>query len=177
MSNIISFILLIASVGLFIGYTNPTYNAAQRSSATLVQYEQALSNSKKLFAEQGTLIAKLDTFNQSDIAKLETLLPDSVDSVSLIIELDSIASQFGMQVRDFVAGNQDQSSTLGGNTTPYGTLSLAFSTTASYPTFIAFLKALEDNLRLIDVNSISFSSASNNAVYDFSLGVNTYWLK
>jgi hypothetical protein len=177
MSTIISIILLLASVGIFFGYINPTYTNAQNLSSQLGEYEQALSNSKQLLAERDTLISKLNTFNQGDIDKLQTLLPDSVDSVTLIIEIDSIASQFGMHIRDFTTSDQGQTGALGVDTSPYGTLSLTFTTTASYPTFVAFLKALENNLRLIDVDSITFSSSSNNSVYDFTLGVNTYWLK
>lgn len=176
MKAIISIILLVASVGLFIGYVNPTYQADQASAAELGQYESALSNSKDLLSERDILIAKLNTFSQTNINKLSTLLPDSVDSVTLIIELDSIAAQFGMRIRDFSAST-GQSGTLGQSDAPYGTLSLTFTTTASYETFVAFLKALESNLRLLDVSSISFTSGSTNSVYDFNVTVNTYWLK
>lgn len=178
MSNIISIILLLASVGAFFGYINPTYTNAQGLSAQLGQYENALSNSKELLSERDKLITKLNTFSQADINKLQTLLPDSVDSVTLIIELDSIASQFGMRIRNFSSDAGNQSGTLGVNTTPYGTLSLTFTTTASFETFVSFLKAVENDLRLIDVTGISFSSsASGNSVYDFTVNINTYWLK
>ncbi len=177
MSTIVSIILLLASVGIFFGYIDPTYTNTQSLSSELGQYESALSNSKQLLTERDALIAKLNTFNQSDVNKLETLLPDSVDSVTLIIELNSIASQFGMSIRNFAAATQDQSGTLGASNTPYGTLSLTFTTTSSFSTFVAFLKALENNLRLIDVTGLSFSSASNNSVYDFTVTVNTHWLK
>ncbi len=177
MSTIVSIILLLASAGIFFGYIDPTYVNSQGLSSELGQYESALSNSKQLLTERDSLISKLNTFNQTDVNKLETLLPDSVDSVTLIIELDSIASKFGMNIRNFSANSQSQTGTLGVSATPYGTLSLTFTTTSSFSTFVAFLKTLESNLRLVDVTGISFSSASNNSVYDFTVTVNTYWLK
>ncbi len=177
MSTIVSIIIFLASIGIFFGYVDPTYQGDKTLSAQLGQYENALSNSKDLLAERDKLIAKQNTFSQSDLSKLQTLLPDSVDSVSLIIELDSIASQFGMRIRNFSATPGDQSGTLGVNTSPLGTLTLTFTTTASFETFVAFLKAIENDLRLIDVSSVTFSSASNNSVYDFTLSINTYWLK
>ena len=177
MSNIISIILFIASIGIFFGYIDPTYNNAKSLSSQLGQYEQALSNSKKLSDEKATLLAKRNSLDPTAINKLDRLLPDSVDSVTLVIELDSIASQFGMRVRNFTSNPQSQTGTLGVNTTPYGTLSFTFTTTASFETFLAFLKALESDLRLIDVTNVAFSSASSNDVYDFTMSVNTYWLK
>jgi len=177
MSLIVQIILLLASVGIFFGYVNPTYNDSKNLSSELSQYEQALYNSKTLIATRDTLVSKRNSLNPTDLSRLQTLLPDSVDSVSLIIELDSIASQFGMRIRDFTEATQSQGGTLGVSATPYGTLSLSFTTTASFETFVAFLKAVENDLRLIDVTGISFNSTSNNSVYDFNVSVNTYWLK
>jgi len=176
MSTIVSIIIFLASIGIFFGYVDPTYKNDQGLSSQLGQYENALSNSKELLAERDKLITKLNTFSQSDVNKLQTLLPDSVDSVALIIELDSIASQFGMRVRNFTA-TPGASDTLGVSATPYGTLSLSFTTTASFETFVAFLKTVENDLRLIDISNVTFTSASNNSVYDFTVSLNTYWLK
>ena len=177
MSLIVQIILLLASVGIFFGYINPAYNDSKNLSSEFNQYEQALFNSKALITTRDTLVSKRNSLNQTDLSRLQTLLPDSVDSVNLIIELDSIASQFGMRIRNFTEGSVNQSGTLGVSATPYGTLSLSFTTTASFETFIAFLKAMENNLRLIDVTGISFNSTTNNSVYDFTVNVNTYWLK
>ena len=177
MSTIISIILLLASVGIFFGYINPTYTDTQSLTGQLGQYEQALSNSKELLSERDKLIAKRDSVDPMELTRLETLLPNSVDGVTLIIELDSIASQYNMRIRNFTELAQAQAGTLGVSATPYGTLSLTFTTTASFQTFISFLKALESDLRLVDVSNISFNSASNNSVYDFTVTINTYWLK
>jgi len=177
MSLIVQIILLLASVGIFFGYINPTYNDSKNLSSELGQYEQALYNSKTLITTRDTLVSKRNGLSPTDIDKLQTLLPDSVDSVTLIIELDSIASKYGMRIRNFTEGSQAQEGTLGVNATPYGTLSLTFTTTASFETFVAFLKAMENDLRLIDVTGVTFSSITNNSVYDFTVNVNTYWLK
>jgi hypothetical protein len=177
MNIIVSVIFLIASLGIFFGYIDPTYTNAESLSSELGQYENALSNSKQLLSQRDKLISKLNTFNQSDVNRLQTLIPDSVDSVSLIIELNSIASQFGMRIRNFTQTAPSQGGALGVAVTPYGTLPLTFTTTASFETFVAFLKAIENDLRLIDVTNITFSSASGNSVYDFTVTVNSYWLK
>jgi Tfp pilus assembly protein PilO len=66
----------------------------------------------------------------------------------------------------------------------YGTWNLEFSTTGTYNNFLNFMKDLENNLRIVDISSISFSSnassgvgsvASNIYTYDFK--IKTYWLE
>jgi hypothetical protein len=74
----------------------------------------------------------------------------------------------------------------------YGILNLEFSTTGTYNNFIKFTKALEENLRIVDISSISFSSSnvavpgvtsgvSTNTnsweIYKYNFKINTYWLK
>lgn len=177
MSNIISIILFIASLGLFFGYVNPTYTHSKNLSLERNQYDELLANSHQILSERDKLLARLNAMSQADISKLGKLLPDSVDSVSLIIELSSIASKFGMRVRNFSVASEGDTEALGISSSPYGIFTFSFSTTASYETFIAFLKSLEQNLRLIDVVAISFGSGGNNSVYDFNMTIKTYWLK
>ena len=177
MNFIVPILLLASSIGIFFGYIDPTYKNDITLSAQLAQYESALSNSKQLLNTRDTLVAKLNTFSQPDLDKLSKLLPDSVDLVTLIIEINSIAAQYNIHIRNFGGGTQGQGGQLGQNLSPYDSLNLTFTTTASYDTFMAFLKALETNLRLIDVSSISFTANQSSTIYDFNLQVSTYSLK
>ena len=181
MSNILSLILIVASLGAFFGYINPTYTHIEDLTAENNQYNQALDNSKALLSERDNLLTKLKSFTQDDLNRLQTLLPDAIDGVRLIIELDSIASNYGLKIRNFSTGATNQTASnqavLGAGNSPYGTYTLTFTTTASYQTFIAFLSALEHNLRLMDVTGVTFSAPSTNSAYDFTITINTYWLK
>ncbi len=178
MNLIVPIILFVSSIGIFFGYIDPTYKATEGLSSQLAQYESALSNSKELLSEKKALVDKLNKFDQADLDKLGKLLPDTVDSVTLIIEINSIAAQYNMHIRNFGGGIQAQAGALGQSLTPYSSLPLTFTTTASYETFIAFLKALETNLRLVDVAGITFSAQNQtSSIYDFSFNINTYSLK
>ncbi|HUD04156.1 MAG TPA: hypothetical protein VMR73_01550 [Candidatus Paceibacterota bacterium] len=178
MSNIASLILVIISVGAFFGYIDPAYMHDKTLASQDAQYNQALDTAKALILERGALLTKYNAFNPSDLSRLQTFLPDAVDSVRLIIELDAIAQKYGMRIRNFtaapVAAGQQ---TLGVDNSPYGTFTFTFTTTASYDGFMTFLHALEQNLRLIDVVGITFSAPTTNSAYDFTVTINTYWLK
>ncbi len=178
MSNIISIILVLASFGLFFGYIDPTYTAIQSSRTDKATYDTALANSKVLESERDALLQKFNAMDSTDLAKLTKLLPDNIDNIRLIIDIDNMAKTYGMRIRNFKTNtNQASTDTIGANTTPYGTLTLTFTTTASYNTFLAFLHDLERSLRVLDVTAVQFSSSDVSAVNDYNVTVNTYWLK
>lgn len=181
MSNIVSIILILASIGLFFGYIDPTYSGAggiKDLQAQKADYDKALDNSKALQAERDKLLQKFNSLDQTDKDKLVKLLPDNIDNVRLIIDIDNIARTHGMRIRNFTTDTGDKKETIGKDTAPYGTLTLTFSTTASYPVFLQFLSDLEHSLRIINVTGIQFTpGTATGPIYDYDVTVQTYWLK
>ena len=75
----------------------------------------------------------------------------------------------------------------------YGSWDLEFSTTGTYNNFLSFIRDIEQNLRIVDIASINFSSstlalggktgaggASDPALpetYKYDFKIKTYWLK
>lgn len=142
-------------------------------------YQEALTNSRALMAKRDGLVSTYNTIPGSDIGRLEELLPDHVDNVRLIMDLSSIASRYGLtltNIRNIQSGEAAKGEIVA-ESSGIGSATLNFSVTAPYSTFQAFLADLEKSLRIVDVNSISFSASENSTDYDFNIGVKTYWLK
>jgi hypothetical protein len=177
MSNIISLILVLASFGLFFGYIDPTYVHIKESKVQKEEYDRALNNSKELQAERDKLLEKFNQISKLDKTKLGKMLPDNIDNVRLLIDMDEMAKTFGMRIRGFKAGASDRSETIGRDGSQYGVLTVTFSTTATYNTFLAFLHDLERSLRILDVTAIQFASNDTSQLYDYGVTVRTYWLK
>lgn len=178
MSNLTSIILIVASLGLFFGYIDPTYSKVkQEIGESKGEYEQALKNSMNVQDERNRLMTKYRTVNEENEAKLAKMLPDNIDNVRLIIELDRLASVHSMRIRDFRTDTGEKSDTIGQGVATYGTLTVTFSTTATYGTFLAFLRDLERNRRILDITTVSFASSDTNDVYDYNITLKTYWLK
>lgn len=175
--NITSIILILASFGLFFGYIDPTYTKIKTLGAEKADYDRALNNSKELQEERDKFLDKYNQMNPEDRTRLLKALPDNIDNVRLIIDIDEIAKKFGMRIRNFTTETEDNSETIGSANAPYGTLTLSFSTTASYNTFLAFMRTLEQSLRVIDVSSIQFAASDTSQLYDYGVQVKTYWLK
>ena len=89
-----------------------------------------------------------------------------------------MARKFGIPIGGFNASATDEkSAVIGESEAPYGTLTLSFNVTASYTTFLAFMRDLERSLRILDISSIKFGASDTSQVYDYEVTIKTYWLK
>jgi Tfp pilus assembly protein PilO len=189
----IPILLIVVSVGTFILYINPAYQALGTLRTQKAEYDEALNNSKILQTIRGTLSDKYKSFDPNDLAKVSKLLPDNVDNIKLILEIQRIASTYGMTLQNvkfntdtpsttavtqsgFVTSGAAQSAPKKG----FGTFDLQFSTQGGYSNFVSFMSDLEKSLRIVDVKSVSFTStntATGSDTYKYDFKITTYWFK
>lgn len=179
MRSLLPILFVAIAVGIFFGFTDPAYTRVQDLRDEESQFNQALNRSKELQQVRDQLLSRYNTFSQDDLARLEKLLPDNVDNVRLVLDFDSIASRYGMRLRNIALETPDsraQRGQVGAGDRPYQSVTLSFSVTGGYDSFRSFLEDLEQSLRLVDVSAIAFS-ATASGLYDYSVSVTTYWLK
>lgn len=191
------------AIAFFFVVTNPMYSGANGITALQAQinsYNQALDTSTQLQKERDQLTATYNSIDPDNLAKLQTLLPDDINNIRLILEIQQIASTYGMQLSDVKYDSNTPTAATGtaaasgggaitqpaSQTQGYGTFNLGFSTSGTYDNFIAFTKSLESNLRIVDISSISFSSATatttgpksatSSPSYTYDFNIQTYWL-
>ena len=176
-------ILLIAAIGLFVGFTNGAYQDAKALAAERDAYDSTLNTSKERRAQRDALLAKESTFTQDDITKLTRLLPDNVDNIRLIIDINNIAARHNLSLKNVQLGNVSGGKSAGSNTAvgasgdPVGSVTLGFSVNSSYDNFQAFLLDLEHSLRIIDIQKLDFKNINANPDQtDFNITIRTYWL-
>ncbi len=187
MGLIIPIILLISSLGIFFGYVDPNYKGSSYTpgdystysvsalQGELGNFQQIETSSQQVKDKRDSLIAQKNSISVDDQDKLAVMLPSNIDNIRLIIEINNIASQKGISIKNISFSEQGANQNAI-STQAYGTLNLKFTVTTTYGNFLNFLSDLESNLRLIDVTGISFSS-TNSGLYDFNVSINTYWLK
>lgn len=175
-------ILVAAAVGLFMLYTDPAYQGVKDLQAKVGAYDEALNKSQELKRTRDQLISRRNTFPPEGLQKLERILPDNVDNIRLIIDINAIAARHSLSIRNIQLGQVSDSTTnrnalaVGVSGDPVGSVELGFSVSASYEDFLAFLQDLEHSLRIVDVEDISFSVQPDTALYDYTLNIRTYWL-
>lgn len=210
MRLIIAIVGVILSGVIFFWYTKPTYDSSLALRAGIAQNNAALDKAAELQKLRQTLLSRFNTFDPTDLDRLQKLLPDHVDNVRLILDLDNLAERGGLALQNVdvstaqkqTAKNQTALGAIGASNQKYDSLTLTFSTIATYPDFIEFLKNLEASLRIVDLVSLSISpaggagatatnatnafptsNARNSAasrtepLYTYNMTLRTYWLK
>ncbi len=185
MNIIAPLFLILASVGMFYGYIDPNYRSENVSKnivnlmAERNQYKFALENSNNLITERNRLVEKNNNFSSNDLERLKKLLPDHIDNVRLIIDIDNIASRYGLGIKNIKVNNESDtnlSGKLGPNNSPFGTFTMKFKIVASYDSFRSFINDLQESLRIVDISNVSFE-ATESGYYDYEVTIKTYWIK
>jgi hypothetical protein len=180
-STFFSIVLFIASAGLFFGFVNPQYMSFKNNQTQLALRETALQNAKQLDQTLSSLEGKRNNVTTDQLSSIARFLPDGVDSIRLIMNINSIADKHGVIIKKIsIDANSSNSNgvanTLGSNMAPHGTVTFAFSFSTTYDNGVAFISDMEHSLQLMDVTSLSIK-ANDVGPYDFSVNAQTYWLK
>jgi hypothetical protein len=118
--------------------------------------------------------------NGSTIRNVKTTAVSGVDKSSAGAGANAIAAPLGAN-----QGSQTMIVPHSGQALGYDSVTVSFTVTATYDTFLKILRDLEKSLRIIDVTRISFNladptaagGANRGGAYDFNVEVKTYWLR
>lgn len=180
MKAITAIILVVISVALFFFQVNPMYADVKILRAESEQYDQALQIAQELEVIRGELATKLSSFSASELQRLEVFMPQRLDTVRVILDVNGIADNNDIEIKDIRTA--DSAKTGPGPASaqpqsPYNTTSVSFSFTTTYAGGERFIADLERSLRLIDIVAVNVKpSASRPGSYDFGMTLNTYWV-
>lgn len=177
---IVPVFLIILSGGLFFSYIDPAYTETADLKKVHQEYDDALTKSKELREVRQELLAKYNSFSEEDIKRLKKLLPDNIDNVKLIMEINQIAVNNGGMIRSIdiysdTSGSKNEGD-LGPDLKGYGSIGLRFTVEARYDDFVNFVDDLSNNLRIVDIVDYSLKSGQGE-VYKHNVDIRTYWLK
>lgn len=172
MRNLFPIIFIIISIAIFFVVVNPMYAKSKQLKNDVLVYNTALTNATKLQKTRDELVKNYHTVTDSDKSKLDHFLPNTVDNIQLILQIQNIATAHGLTLKnikfdsvlDSQKGADDQNqaapsgqSSAANSNSQYGTFNLSFSLDAKYEDFISFLEDLETNIRLVNIKNISFN--------------------
>jgi len=194
--------LIIAALIFFL-VTNPIFGEIKQLKDEVTVYNLALNNSTELQETRDSLVDVYKNIKKEDKDRLNHFLPRTVSNIELILEIEKIANSYGMPIRNIKfesknVANVDKENTVSDNSNmvvaevdpdsylPYGIFPIEFVIEGKYENFKLFLNELEQNLRLVDVKSISFTIPEKStkiedkidpSIYSYNLKIETYWLK
>jgi hypothetical protein len=182
-SRVLAILALIVAAGIFLAYVSPTWNGSiAATKAAIAADDQALAAAKTYAMQQNQLASARDAIDQANLSALATFIPDSVDNVGLILDLNALAARSGFSVAniDVAAGAQ---STVRGTGVPspsesnrVGSVNLSLTGSGTFASLQSFLKGVERSARLLDVRDIVVKG-SDTGVYTYQMTIRIYWLR
>lgn len=187
---LVPIVLLICSVGLFFSYIKPTYDSLQEYKGI----EARLTTVQDAFATfdraKSNLSSQYAAMRQIDLRKLERMMPDRVDVVQTIIDVDTLAQTNGVHIKSFTLP-QDAQPAMEQAVQPDGSVAPAGKSTprpftvaasGSYSGFKKFLAGIESSLQLMDITTITIDAGDQKdsalpGEYEFQVAFTTYQLR
>jgi Tfp pilus assembly protein PilO len=194
--SILSILFIGASIMVFVLYVRPTYDVVQTNRANVARFDEALAKTREIQELKSSLLSRYNLFAGANLDRLQKMLPDNVDNVRLVLDMDGIASNYGIRIQNVAVqepggGRDDASGTVlnGGSVPnrPYQSLTLQFEVVSTYEEFVFLLRDLESSLRIVDLVSLTMQPRSvgrvgsegstvSEPVYSFGVALRTYWL-
>ena len=172
----IPIILLAVSFSAFVWFIDPAYQTIKELTRDAAVFDEALGNSKELQAIRDRVLSEFNAITPNDRDLLLKLLPNTVDNVRLVRDIDGIASRHNMTLRSVRVELGEDDRSVGPSVRIYGTATVSFAVSAQYRPFLSFLAELERSLRLVDIIHIAFVS-SDQDVSEYQVSISKYWLK
>lgn len=188
-------LLLALSIGSYFLYTKPIYEEAKVISEEVVKLKDAQTKLNDALKKRDNLATSYNSLDTALVARLEKLMPDNLDNIKLIIDIDRTAKQYGM-ILNSVKFDVDQSAKAGSSTTTasttvairdnktalenkkdYNSFNLTMTFSGNFSNFTKLMSDIEKNLRIIDVSSITFDAQDGKDIYKYEVKAKIYWLK
>lgn len=147
---------------------------------------EAITNAEKLKSKIASLEQAEKSISQEDLDKLDKFIPDHIDNINLIIDINNIAERQGMTIKNVkVRSGLEDSGATGAEAAASVAASgqniiaetfLSFSVSGDYQSLLNFLDSLANSLRVADVSSLSFT-VDDKGVNQYNFEIKTYWVK
>lgn len=189
--RLLPFIALVLAIGIFFGYINPTWTGPVAATKLAISNDtDALNAAQQYTQRENQLAAKRDSIDPANLTRLSTLIPDAVDDVGLILDINALAARSGMLLSNIdvassatgASGSTASSDTSSGGvpggaaTNPIGSVDLSLSAVGTYAAMQTFLTGIEKSARLLDVQDI-LVTGSDTGVYTYQMTMRLYWLR
>lgn len=181
MKNSTAFILILISGGLIYTFIMPEYEKIQALRAEAAQYNDVLDNVADLSQTRDELLLKYNAMPKTQTDNLKRILPDNVNVVEMALNLDAIASKYGISIKNVKIlddkSNQSATAVQAPVTGPYQKATIVFSFTTVYDNFRNFERDLEKSLRILEVKNVNITTQPDSNFSQFDMQIETYWLK
>ncbi len=185
MKSITPIIVIAVCIAMYFMYINPTLLEVKALQVKKTEFSDVLEKAKELKEKRDSLLQEYDSIPQTEIEKLNKIIPATFNSESFANDVNVLATKYNLILRDFRVSEPKvevrDSSAVSTGTGIYKTSLINMKVTGSYEQFIRFLSDVEQNLHLTDVTGLiiqaNMGQKGTNASMDYSLELRTYSLR
>lgn len=170
--HIISACLLILVIlgGVFLW--RPQYQDFREKELEFQEKEMELEQKKEHYANLAGIYDELSEYEE-ELFKIDFALPQELSIPTLFYFIQKKSSENGLILKDMKVGKMPSGQSAEG---VIQRISFSVSVSGSYSAFKNFLSTIYKNAKLIEVNSISFSSSEERiGLFDFNLTLSTHF--
>lgn len=180
MKPFLTILFIAGAIGLLWGLAFPQWSQVVVLRDEARALENAVKEGDQAITFMNELLERRNKISEADLQKLSRMIPSGSTKEFVLLELDGIASRSkvfltSLNFSDVARVSRDKEVGLGITPGALQELGASFTVLGSYEEFRAFLSALENTIRLTDVDTINFSSDSVN-LFQFSLQAHSYYV-
>jgi len=181
MKKTIAITVLIAGLIAIIFFLDwPAYKRMNFLNSEIKRHQQFLQEKQELNIKVEQLKQGYEA-QQENIKKINYALPEGKDIPNLIVQFEALASENGL-ILEKLSFDTKHSKKDSESKKAYEVLNVTLSLTGDYTGLKNFLGSLENNIRIMDIISIGFSTAAmeglpetTQAVFTFDIELQTYY--
>ncbi len=181
-SRLFPVVLILIAIGLFFAYINPTYSGNVQTLRTEIRGYDAALAAADVYTKKAAMVSEAKAnLPEGALERLESFLPDGVDNVQLIVDLDALAKRSGITLSGFDVASPDEQATSGDSLSleaegAVESLDIRVKAVGKYDSFKTFLASAERSLRLLDLVELDLDD-SETGIYTYNLTFRIYWLR
>ena len=175
------FLSLIIAILLYFFLIQPQYVDVVMLKGNVEEYDNATAQYQEFTRKLDNKLAKKMDRLVLDNERLDIFIPNSIDSIQLLVDLEAMAGQqkmlFGNVSID--EGDVDFSNTNSENeqvSAELATSDISFEVVGSYEQFKNFIHDLERSLTVFEIVNIKFVSVENSMFGQYAVTVRTFAL-
>ena len=177
-------------VGLF--YLKPAWNKTSLQSKENSDLRVLSNELNSLIENRDFLLETINRISKDDLARIDEAMPQSQQAAELIAFFESLSGRNGLVLKNIelsekidakiaeAPGQPRPGAGIQAPTKQSGSVRefpIIMSMLGTYDSFKNFLEALEKNLRLVDMDSLSFSATGATDLFSYNLKLKTYYQK
>lgn len=188
--SLLPFLFILVAIGIGFFYLKPCYKEIDSLRSQVANKREIVNLKQRSIEKVKEFKTNYNLIEEEKKKKVFYILPTAPEIPNLLVQLEALASENGMMFEDVTfteselknatkKGSKEKESEKKGGLKE---LTVDIKLSGRYEAFRNYLKALEQNIRIIDIVSIDFSSSKENTkepsenfgVFSYSIKMKAY---